>query len=375
MANIKKLPVTYPMITSWTWHSALFSILSNDENAKKWIFSNYIQLRCYNIQEIFTGDDMLLADIMPGSSSLKECPYLITSIMTNQQIRSYTGNIIDFIIKTLDIGGYVYGVFDEARILSEYDVDYKFPHELFIYGYNLDEEVFYVGDFTFKDHYSYSTVSFKDIEKGYDVISAPEDHMFKDDYKGTRGLYVIFKNTDTPYYEVDLRFIRDTLREYLNSVDSKDHFRMMRNRFTDTTFGINVYDRVLNRIIEQTSKDEPDFDIRALHLMYDHKVLMFERIKYLMANGYLKYNEDIIRSYGVVVKNMLTARNLLIKISLNDNVAEAVKFKQYFNIAKEKDSYDTYEIAIDEDEYDMEPEEDAPDESKRTAADYGSLTL
>ena len=55
MANIKKLPVTYPMITSWQWHATLFSILSDDENAKKWIFSNYIQLRCYNIQEIFTG--------------------------------------------------------------------------------------------------------------------------------------------------------------------------------------------------------------------------------------------------------------------------------------------------------------------------------
>ena len=164
MANIKKLPVTYPMITSWQWHATLFSILSDDDNAKKWIFSNYIQLRCYNIQEIFTGDDMLLADIMPGSSSLKECPYLITSIMTKQQIESYTGNIIDFIIKTIDLDGYVYGVFDEARILSDYDVDYKFPHELFIYGYNMDEEVFYVGDFTFKDHYSYNTVSFADIE-------------------------------------------------------------------------------------------------------------------------------------------------------------------------------------------------------------------
>ena len=138
MANIKKLPVTYPMITSWQWHATLFSILSDDDNAKKWIFSNYIQLRCYNIQEIFTGDDMLLADIMPGSSSLKECPYLITSIMTKQQIESYTGNIIDFIIKTIDLDGYIYGVFDEARILSDYDVDYKFPHELFIYGYNMD---------------------------------------------------------------------------------------------------------------------------------------------------------------------------------------------------------------------------------------------
>ena len=77
MADMKKLPVTYPMITSWQWHATLFSILSDDENAKKWIFSNYIQLRCYNIQEIFTGDDMLLADMMPGSSALKQCPYLM----------------------------------------------------------------------------------------------------------------------------------------------------------------------------------------------------------------------------------------------------------------------------------------------------------
>ena len=337
MSNKKKLPVTYPMITSWQWHATLFSILSEDDNAKKWIFSNYIQLRCYNIEEIFTGDDMLFADIMPGSSSLKECPYLITSIMTKEQIQSYCGDIVDFIIKTIDLGGYVYGVFDEAKILSDVDVDYKFPHELFIYGYDLEGEGFYCGDFTFKDKYAHNKLSFEDVRKGYEAISASEDHMFKDDYKGARGLYVIFKHTDTCCYDVDTTLIRDTLREYLNSQDTKNHFRMMRNRFNDTTFGVEVYDVALERIMKQMQSEEPDFDIRALHVMYDHKVLMFERIKYLMANGYLKYNEDIIRSYGVVVKNMLTARNLLIKISLNDNVAEAVKFKQYFNIAKEKE--------------------------------------
>ena len=86
MENKKILDVTKPIITSWQWHATLFSILSDDENAKRWIFSNYIQLRCYNIQEIFTGDEMLLADIMPGSSSLKECPYLITSLLTKEQI-------------------------------------------------------------------------------------------------------------------------------------------------------------------------------------------------------------------------------------------------------------------------------------------------
>ncbi|MEE3399460.1 MAG: hypothetical protein VZR64_08345, partial [Eubacterium sp.] len=170
-----------------------------------------------------------------------------------------------------------------------------------------------------------------------DVISASEDHMFKDDYKGTRGLYVIFKNTDTCYYELDTALIRDTLREYLNSQDTKNHFRMMRNRFNDTTFGVEVYDVALARIMKQMQAEEPDFDVRALHVMYDHKVLMLARIKYLMANGYLNYDADLITSYEEVVKNMQAARNLLIKISINEDVSAAVRFKDYFQIAKEKE--------------------------------------
>jgi len=337
VTSVKKLPVTYPTITSWQWHATLFSILSNDENAKKWIFSNYIQLRCYNIQEIFTGDEMLFADVMPGSSSLKECPYLITAPITSEQIEAYCGNVIDFITKTIDVNGYVYGVFDEAKILCDAEVDYKFPHELFIYGYDLEKEVFYVGDFTFKDHYSRSEVSFKDIEKGYKDIQVGEDHTFKDDYKGHRGLYVIMKNTDSPVYELDIKLIKDTLKEYLNSMDTKNHFRMMRNRFDDTTFGVNVYDRVLDTINKQVASDEPDFDIRALHLMYDHKVLMNERLKYLMANGYIEYNEDVLKGYGLVVKNMLAARNLLVRISITGDSSVASRFKMYLDIAKEKE--------------------------------------
>ena len=179
----KILPISYPMITSWQWHATLFSIIGDDEKAKNWIFSNYIQLRCYNIEEIFTGDEMLLADMMPGSSSLKECPYLLFSLMTKEQVESYCGDILTFIKKTINLGGYVYGVFDEAKILCDSGADYKFPHELFIYGYDDEEQQFYVGDFTFGEHYSYSKVSYSDVRNGYDTITAQEDHIFKDDYK------------------------------------------------------------------------------------------------------------------------------------------------------------------------------------------------
>ena len=337
MEDKKKLPLAKPLITSWQWHATLFSILSDNENAKKWIFSNYVQLRCYDIEERWTGDTILLTDMMPGSSSLKQCPYLMFSMMTQAQIESYCGNVIDFIIKTTDLGGYVYGVFDEAKILCNAEVDYKFPHELFIYGYNRDKEEFYVGDFTFTDKYSHNVVSFSDIERGYEVITDQDDHIFKDDYKGGRGLYVIMKNTEVPLYDLDIELVKVNLREYLNSVDSKNHFRMMRNRFNYTTFGIKVYDRVLAQIEKQLHKDEPDFDIRALHVMYDHKVLMYERIKYLMYNGFLKYNQTTLDEYETVVTNMLTARNLLLKISITGDIEASSRFKTYLDAAKEKE--------------------------------------
>ena len=56
-----------------------------------------------------------------------------------------------------------------------------------------------------------------------------------------------------------------------------------------------------------------------------------------MANGYLNYDADLIKDYEEVVRNMLTARNLLIKISISEDVTEAARFKDYFRIAKEKE--------------------------------------
>ncbi len=333
MADKKVLPVEYPKITSWQWHATLFSILGDDENFKKWVYSNYIQLRCYHITEIFTGDDMLFTDIMPGSSSLKECPYIITSLMTKGQIDSYcNGDVLDFIIKTIDMGGYVYGVFDEAKILCDVDLDYKFPHELFIYGYDKEKKIFNVGDFTFNEKYAHTTVTFEEVERGYNVIAPKDDHMFKDDYKGTRGLYVIWKNNETPYYELDKTLVIRTLHEYLECQDTKDHFRMMRNRFDDTVFGIDVYDSVLEQVEKQV--EAGDFDIRSTHVMYDHKVLMQGRLEYLMEKGLLKKDQALLDAYATVVENVLAARNLVIRISISGDTSAKSRFKGYFDDAK-----------------------------------------
>lgn len=44
--NRKVLAVTYPTITSWTWHANLFAMIERLPEAQDWIFSNHIQLQC-----------------------------------------------------------------------------------------------------------------------------------------------------------------------------------------------------------------------------------------------------------------------------------------------------------------------------------------
>lgn len=46
--------------------------------------------------------------------------------MTKEQVESYCGDILTFIKKTINLGGYIYGVFDEAKILCDSGADYKF---------------------------------------------------------------------------------------------------------------------------------------------------------------------------------------------------------------------------------------------------------
>ena len=55
MANEKILDVTYPGITSWQWHATLFSILGNDENARKF-HRNLKKLKFFDIILLENGE-------------------------------------------------------------------------------------------------------------------------------------------------------------------------------------------------------------------------------------------------------------------------------------------------------------------------------
>ncbi len=329
------LPVNYPPITSWQWHASLFSILANEEYALEWIYSNYIQLRCYPETDEITGNSIVFLDFMPGDSSLKECPYLLSEIISQEQILSYSNDILSFLLKTLDLSYYIFGICDETNMLNR---GRRILHQLFIYGYDLESQIFYVGDFTFAGKYSYTTVPFEKVVEGFLNVQPGEDFVFNHNYKGMRGLYLIKKNTEEKYYSFDTKFVKRTLNEYINGSNTKEHFLQMRNNFSNNIFGVNTYNAIIeHEICMLEKKINTWYDYRPFHIMYDHKVLMENRLKYMMDKNYIPFDQQLINDYGVVKDALLKARNTFIKANLKKDTDMLGKIKSYLLEARERE--------------------------------------
>jgi hypothetical protein len=329
------LPVNYPPITSWQWHASLFSILYNDELALNWIFSNYIQLRCYPEKDELTGNSILLTDFMPGDNSLYECPYLLSEIITHKQISVYFDDFLEFLLKSIDLSYYIFGICDETDMLNR---GRRILHQLFIYGYDLEKQLFHVGDFTFtRGRYSYLTLPFDKVIKGFLNVNPGEDFVFNNEYKDMSGLYLLSKNTKREYYEFDSQLVKRNLNEYLNSYATNDHFRQNRNNNGPYIFGVNTYDAIIHHICLLEEHINTWYDYRPFHILYDHKVLMENRLKYMMDKNYIPFNQDILDRYDSVKNKILVSRNSFIRANTRKDTKLLTKIKQHLLSAKEEE--------------------------------------
>lgn len=306
MINKYILPVSYPIITSWQWHATIFSILGKNNYALQWIYSNYIQLIA------FKKKDFLFLDILPGGEAFEQCPYLSVKMIIKKDIMKYSYNILDFLISSIRKNYYIYGIFDESFILKK---DNKFAHELMIYGYDYDTKQFFVGDFTFKNKYSYQNVFFEDIVQGFENIQNNDDFLFYQKFKGNRGLYLISLDLNEIKYKLNKELIIKNINEYI-SYKNIDCSQVLDNDIDKPILGIfSIYKALLNQISEEKNK----YDIRAFHVFYDHKVLMFERIKFLIENNYIDSNHILELLFKDIMYNSLIIRNKILKFNLSSD--------------------------------------------------------
>lgn len=294
----KVLPIKYPTITSWQWQAGTFAILEANNKGFDWLYSNYIQLVSNNFSNTFN------VDFIPRDNSFLACPLLNVQKIHRKLIREFNNSTLNFLKTCIDQNNYIYTLLDIGCILK----DRKFSHDVLIYGYDDLEEVMYVADFIFKGKYSFEKVPYLAIINAYDNITDENDWLF-----GTGGVMLISVN-NVFTYKFDTKLVKDTLIEYLESTQSMDKYRLYNNPFAGEKYGLQVYDMAINFCHNvQNGKQKPDF--RALHNIYDHKVLMLNRLQYMQEHGYLSNCEDVVDKYSKLREQMHTVVMKFIKMA------------------------------------------------------------
>ncbi|GEM_PF-1121264 len=287
------LPISYPMITTYTQHAHLLSILTHYECAHPWIFSNYIQLFINKDYKHNWGDFYfpLAYELRPSDA----CKWITTQKIHRDTVTAKWDSVIHFIIENINSNQYVHTMVNYFYVpLSDRYNKLQLHHDIFVYGYDLNREILYVSDFFKNGVYSQAEISFADFDLAFNTNHLTTNH----DY--LRGMVYLYTFNDQ--YQDQFSFSADSQVHSIKNYFTKkppEYWEMFnyegdRDRLD---FGMGIYTTLFN-YVKETSDNKSQLDIRPFHLLYDHKKIMTLRLKYLYDNRHLLHlNQEHIDEF------------------------------------------------------------------------------
>lgn len=313
--SIKKtLPIIDPVITSYTKHAHILSIIGNHEQVYPWIFSNYIQLYINKDFKYDVSDFYFPYPYELGFADV--CRWILDQKIDKSFIYNRWESVIDFIINCIDSNNYVHTMINYFYIpVSHMYNKNDFYHDILIYGYDLDKGILYFRDFLNGLKYSSAEVSFSDFTKAFSQGNSTN----KQDY--LHGMVRLYKFNNDYDYKFNIKNIINSIKSYLSG-KTPEYWELYNvGDRENTVFGVEIYTTLKNYIIRQ-AKGEFYIDIRPFYLLYDHKRIMCLRLKYLDEQGCFNDcdNKSNIIAAAEIEFQAKTIINLIIKYSINKNI-------------------------------------------------------
>lgn len=314
----KILPFSNPTITSWTWTAATFSILGNYPKCLPWLYNNFIQLFCECYEK------WVSLHYIPHVDVFSVCPFFHSSLIPRSFLLDLNISLNSFIRTCINHNYYVYCIIDESYISRKK----RFLHELLIYGYDDSTQTYNIADFTLTStqKYTQSTTSYDSINKGYASIRPHEDCL-TDGLGGIGGIYIFSVNPNYNY-DFDIDLMKNYLNDYISGSDSGYPYRtynLKRQTGSNTglqsiSYGLDIYD-MLQKYYREVKQEEKTFFIQPLHVLYDHKYLMLQRLLYLNKELKFKIPNSLLKEYSVLFSEVNILRNLGIKYWVSRKVS------------------------------------------------------
>lgn len=296
------LPINLPPIGAFCHQALIHAILSTNIESAPWLHSNYIQIYCLK--------DLIKQGVRNGTLDFyynfygdfrfyehSTCPWLLMNRYPRDVVKDKWQSEYYFIKERLMANEYVFLILDRKYY---FNTEYSSYHPVLIYGYDDEEETFYVADNNISGKYELQSIKYELFLKSLEV---PDEEVMS--VARTEGICTFkIRTYDSDCYKFHLTKVIMDLQDYLYPIYSED---------LAYVYGIMCYDELLKYYNNINEKER--IDIRAISTVVDHKILMSLRLEYMNKNGYI--SSELVRSYRVQVENQLVAsRNLLIKYNI-----------------------------------------------------------
>lgn len=311
MSKKKILHMGEPRIKFNQIETNILSILDDTTEFKCWMNNNFIQL--------IISEDSMWGAFLFDNDIIKDCPWLSSAQLDRSLVQD---DITKFIKNMIDNNVYIW-MNIEVKDIPAYGENMSF-HDIFIYGYDENEEKMYVADFIHGGHYQRFLLSYRQICTAYQGMNR---------YRDPLGIYLIWKKKNIcPYlnqYTESTKMIREGLKGFLSAKYPFSILKFMEkeSQFKNSFWGIGIYKGLIKYCTTLQSKatDYPKYKI--FDLLYKHKVIMSERIEYIEASYGIKNLESEKELGKLLEKKSLVIRNMFLKYYVSRKMAllESIK--------------------------------------------------
>lgn len=267
---------TNPRVRTYQCNAFIESILSDRSDYDAWISNNYIQLALYK------KDDEDTLDYFGGSifgciplleyKSYEDCSYL-----KNQE-----NEVHEKFQEWIDSGNYIYTFLNEYYVPERFAyLKFSFNHDVLIYGYDAKKQVYLLIGYNDRGNYATSEISYKNLTNAF---------------LNEVDCLILVKKKEMEY-SFNYNKFKTMITEYRNGVDSRNNLdvyldmKSYNHPYYDVKlgnyvcFGLTIYQGIEELLENAYNKS---LDYRLFYLIYEHKVNMELRIKYLIKTGYIK---------------------------------------------------------------------------------------
>lgn len=299
------LPKCDTFIKTYPKDANPLSILLNYTETYGWIMNSFIQITSYDDKYLDYYD-----------FNYRNCPIIENQRIKKSLILDLYGDYTQFIIDNLNKGFYP-TLLVNKKYISEYNSNLDITHDLFIYGYNGCDKVFYISDNFKNGKYSNGICTYMELENAiHNIQENKNDYL----YEVFRDCIELLSYNKVKRTKLEMYRIKESIIDYLSSQPTKcwyvNHEMWDEDETKKRTFGIKCYNTIKNHILIASQLGYfIQGSSQVFYLMWEHKNTMLLRLKHLKENG-IHFDDTTFILFDEIIKQAEICLRLKLKYDM-----------------------------------------------------------